>query len=422
MKQFVIIGNSAAGVSCVEAIRERDKESKIIVISDEDYNSYCRCLISYFLAGDVKEEKIILRPESFYKDNNVELKLNKKVIRVDPKKSRVVLEDKTQIAYDALLIASGAHPKMPDTPGIKKRGVFGLRTIKDALDISGLLITAKNTCVLGGGLVGLKAAYALHKRKSEVKVIVRSKQILSQIIDSEAAAIIQKRLEANGIEVILGEGVTEIIGNGDIRAVKLGSGKAIGTSLVVVGKGVAPNIELIKNSEIKFNTGIIASELLQSNIPNIYAAGDVCESFDLALDKYAVNAIWPAAVGQGKIAGANMAGESIRYPGSMGMNSLEFFGLPVVSLGVYKLKEDQRADYEVLKFSDPKNNTYRKVIIKKNVVVGAILIGGIVNSGVITRLIREKINVAPLRHRLLEENFGYPDIIDYVTEKENLYV
>ena len=121
MKQYLIIGNSAAGIAAVEAIRQKDKESKIIVISDEGYSAYCRCLISYFLAGEVKEDKLLYRPENFYKDNNVELHLNKKVTRVDPKKNRVICEDKTNFGYDNLLIATGASPKFPEkTKGIKK--------------------------------------------------------------------------------------------------------------------------------------------------------------------------------------------------------------------------------------------------------------------------------------------------------------
>jgi len=414
-KQFVIIGNSAAGIAAVEAIRLRDKESKIIVISDEDYSAYCRCLISYYLAGEVKEEKILYRPESFYKENNIELLLNKKVERVDPKKNRIICEDKTSLTYDALLIATGASPKFPETPGIKKKGVFGFRTIKDTKDISGLLPVTKSACVLGGGLIGLKAAYALRKRNIEVKVIIRSKQVLSQMLDFAAASLLARRLEENGIELILGEDVTEVIGNGDIKAVKLTSGKAIGVSLVIVGKGVEPNIDLVKDTEIKFNEGIIANNLLQTNIPNIYTAGDVCESFDLTLDKHSINALWPVAVEQGKISGVNMAGDSINYAGSLGINSIDFFGLPVISLGIFKVKEED-SSFEELKISDPKNNLYKKIILKNNILVGAILVGDIKNSGVFLRLIRERIDVSSLKDKLLQENFGYPDIMGLVSE------
>jgi len=421
MKQYVIIGNSAAGIAAVEAIRKRDKESKVIIISDEDYPAYCRCLISYYLAGEVKEDKILYRPENFYRENNLELLLNKKVERVDPKKNRVILEDKNQFNFDSLLIATGASPKFPTTPGIKKRGVFGFRTIKDAKDISGLLPVAKTACVLGGGLIGLKAAYALKKRNLEVKVIIKSKQVLSQMLDFEAAQFVQRRLEENGMEIILGQDVTEVIGNGDIKAVKLDSGKAIGCSLIIVGKGVSANIDLVKDTEIKVNEGIIANNLLQTNISNIYTAGDVCESFDVTLGHLSVNALWPVAVEQGKIAGANMAQDNIHYEGSLGMNSIEFFGLPIISLGIYKVKEAD-SSVEEFKIRDDKNNLYKKIILKDNIIQGAILIGEIKNSGIFLRLMREKIDVSTLKDRLLEENFGYPDIMGLVREKEQIYV
>jgi NAD(P)H-nitrite reductase large subunit len=421
MKQYIIIGNSAAGISCVEAIRQRDRESKIMVISDEDYPAYCRCLISYYLAGDVKEDKILYRPENFYRENNVDLFLNKKVIRVDPKKNRIILEDKTQFNYDVLLIATGASPKFPQLPGIKKRGVFGFRTLKDTQEIVGLLQVTKVACVLGGGLIGLKAAYALKKKNVEVKVVIKSKQVLSQMLDFEAAGFVQKRLEENGIEIILGQDITEIIGNGDIKAVKLDSGKAFESSMVIVGKGVAPNIDLIKETEVKFNEGILGNNLMQTNIPNIYTAGDCTESFDLTLGQHSINALWPVAVEQGKIAGANMAGESLSYDGSLGMNSIEFFGLPVVSLGIYKVKEGD-SNFSELKLYDKKANLYKKIILKDNFLVGAIFVGDIKNSGVFLRIIRERIEVSSFKARLLQENFGYPDIMDLVKDKEQVYV
>lgn len=423
MKQFVIIGNSAAGIAAVEAIRQKDKDSKITVISEEDYISYCRCMISYYLAGDVKEDKLIYRPESFYKDNNIELLLNKKVMRVDPKKNRVILADKNQLNYDALLIATGASPKIPEEiKGIHKTGVMGLRTIKDVKAIDAVLPVTKSACVLGGGLIGLKGAYALKRRNVDVKVIIKSRQVLSQMLDFESAQFLQRRLEENGIELVLGQDVTEVIGEGDIRAVKLDSGKVLGCYLVVVGKGVSPNVDLIKDTEIKIGEGLIADSLMRTNIPNIYTAGDVCESFDLTLGKASVNALWPVAVEQGKVAGSNMAGDNIRYEGSLGMNSVEFFGLPVISLGIYKVRQEESSRFEELKIQDVKNNIYKKLIFEGKFLVGAVLVGDISKSGVLLRLIRQKIDVSPFKDKMLEVNFGYPDIMEYVKEKESLYV
>jgi NAD(P)H-nitrite reductase large subunit len=332
-----------------------------------------------------------------------------------------VLEDKGQLGYDALLVATGARPKFPETKGIKKSGVFGLRTIKEAQNIAGLLPVTKTACVLGGGLIGLKAAYGLKKRNIDVKVIIKSRQVLSQMLDSESAGLVLRRLEEHGIEVILGQDAAEIIGEGEIKAVKLDSGKAIGCSMVIVGKGVSPNIELVKETPLRYNEGIIADEHLASNIPDIYTAGDVCENFDLTIGQHTINALWPVAVEEGKIAGANMAGENLSYAGSVGMNSLEFFGLPVVSLGIYKFKEGDTG-FSELKLSNPQEDLYRKLVIKENHLVGGIFVGKISNSGVFLRLIRERIDLSSFKDKLLEENFAYPVIKDFLKDKERIYV
>lgn len=420
MKNYLIIGNSAAGISGVSAIRKRDTESKITVVSDEEYPSYCRCLISYYLAGEVKKENIFYRPERFYKENNTEVLLGEKVLRVEPKKNQIICEDKSRLDYDALLIAAGASPKFPEIKGIKKNGVFGFRTFKDAKNIQDLLAVTKTACVLGGGLVGLKAAAALKKRNIEVKVIVKSKQILSQVLDEQAACFVQKRLEEHGVEMILGQDVVEIIGNGDVKAVKLDSGKVIAASLIIAAKGVEPNTAIAKDTDIKINTGIISDKHLTTNIPNIYTAGDCAESLDLVLGEYTINALWSVAVEQGRIAGANMAGDSINYEGSLGMNSLEFFGLPTVSLGDFKPKADKAI--EEIKISNPGLNIYKKLVIRNNLLVGAVLAGDIKNSGIFLRLIKEKIEVSAFKHKLLEDNFGFADIAEFVREKEQIFL
>jgi len=280
----------------------------------------------------------------------------------------------------------------------------------------------KSACVMGGGLIGLKAAYALRKRNIDVKVIIKSKQVLSQMLDFEAAGFVQKELQEHGIEVILGQDVTEIISEeGELKAVKLDSGKALACSMVVVGKGVSPNTGLVKDTEIKVNAGIIADNSLATSIPNIYTAGDVCESFDITLGKHTINALWPIAVEQGKVAGSNMTGANIDYEGSVAMNSIEFFGLPVVSLGAFKI-DPKDSSFEELKAIDTKENLYKKLILKGDILIGAIFAGDIKNSGVFLRLIRERVDVASIKDKLLKENFGFPDIIGLVKEKEKLYV
>jgi NAD(P)H-nitrite reductase large subunit len=243
------------------------------------------------------------------------------------------------------------------------------------------------------------------------------------MLDFEAAGFLQQKLEETGIDIILGADAMEIIGEeGRIMAVKLDSGKAFACSLVVVGKGVAPNIDLVKETEVKINEGILSNEFLQTSVPNIYTAGDVCESLDLAFGRPSLNALWPVAVEQGKIAGANIAGAKVKYAGSLAMNSLDFASLPVISVGRHKIKEEEKAMFEELKRVDKKAGLYRKLILKDNILLGAILVGDIKNAGVFLRLIRERIDICGFKDKLLLDNFGYPDILDFVKEEEKVYV
>ncbi len=419
MKDFVIVGNSAAGLSAAEAIRDKDKNSKITVISNEDYNSYCRCLISYFLAGDISEEKLAYKSESFYGQKSLDLILNKKVTKVEPKRNRIVLEDKTTIGYDVLLIATGASPKFPpELKGIKKRGVFGFRTIKDAKEILGLLPLSSTSFVLGGGLIGLKAACGLLKRKQEIKVVVKSRFILSQMLDEKGAGFFMRRFQRAGVEIMTGRDIVEILGNGDLKAVRLDTGKVIACSILVVGKGVSPNIDLIKDTQINTDKGIIVDKYMKTNIPNIFAAGDVAQSYDLVYKDSAVRALWQNAVEQGRVAGFNMTGQNIEYDGSMAMNSIEFFNLPAVSMGITRPKA---AEFEEIVFFDEKREIYKKFVLKENRLVGMIAIGDIRNCGVFLKLIKEGIDISSIKSRLKSENFSYASIWDLIKQKDEIY-
>ncbi len=420
MKGIVIIGNSAAGISAAEAIRSKDRNSNIAIISDEDYNSYCRCLISYFLAGDIPEEKLVYRPDTFYKQNNLSLILGKKVVKVDPKKNRVMLEDKASIGYDTLLIATGASPKFPEgLKGIKKRGVFGLRTINETKEILNLLPRSSSSCILGGGLIGLKAAYGLLKRKQELKVVVKSEFILSQMLDKKGSGLLMKRFQEAGVEIMNGRDIVEILGNGDLKAVKLDSGKVIACSILVIGKGVKPNTDLIKDTQIKLEKGILVDEYMKTNIPNIFAAGDVAQTFDVAYKNSAVNALWPNAIEQGRIAGLNIAGESVKYDGSMVMNSIEFFDLPIISMGITRPKGE---GFEELILFDDKRDIYKKFVLANNRLVGMIAVGDIRNCGVFLRLIKEGTDISLIKHELTQETFNYARVLDLVKQKDEFFM
>jgi len=419
--QYVIIGSSAAGISAIEAIRTKDKVSKIIVISDEKNPLYSRCLISYLLAGTIDEKKIWYKPGSFFKDNKVEALLGIKADKINIKKKEITLDNKEKIKFDRLLIATGASPKLENIPGIDKKGVFPLRTIEHAIEIQSMLDKVKSVAILGGGLIGLRAAYALKNRGKDVSVFVKSGSILSQIIDKDAAGLMQKRIEEKGIKIFTGVAAKEIQGDKSANRIIFDNGSEIvgngrdRSLLVIIGKGVSPNIEIAKDAGIKTNRGILANEHLETNVESIFTAGDVSETNDIALEESSMNAIWPAACEQGRIAGLNMAGENELYEGSLAMNSIEFFGLPVISVGITRPKSDK---YKEIVKKDPSKNIYKKIVLKNGIIKGVIFVNSIENIGVIGSLIKNKVDVSGVKDIILEDYFDYGKIATLVKKSK----
>lgn len=404
--QYVIIGSSAAGINAIEAIRTKDKKSKIIVVSDEKKPLYSRCLISYLLAGAIDKKKIWYR-HSFFKDNKVDAFLRVKAKEIDIKKRQVALSNKEKIKFDKLLIAIGSSAKLEDIPGIDKKGVFPLRTIEHALKIQAILDKVKNVAILGGGLIGLRAAYALKNRGKEVSVFVKSPYILSQIIDKGSSEIMREHIEKKGIKIFTGIAATEIKGAKSVSGIELSDKSIYDCELVIIGKGVSPNIEIAKDAGIKTNWGILTDEFLRTNIKDIFSAGDVCEAKDIALGEYSINAIWPVACEQGRIAGLNMCGEDEIYDGSLAMNSIEFFGLPVISIGITKPKEGH---YDEIVKRDTERNIYKKIVLKDGIIIGAVFLNSVEKIGVVGALIKNKVDITEIKDIILEDYFDYGNI------------
>ena len=413
--QYVIIGSSAAGISAVEAIRTKDKDSKIIVISDEKKPLYSRCLISYLLAGTIEEKKIWYRKDSFFKNNKADPLLGIKAEEINVKKKEIILNNKEKVRFDRLLIATGASPKLENIPGMDKKGVFPLRTIEHTIEIQAMLDKVKSVAVLGGGLIGLRAAYALKNCGKEVGVFVKSGSILSQIVDKDAASLMQKRIEEKGIRIFTGVAAKEITGDKSVKGIALDNGSKHACELVIIGKGVSPNMEIARDSGIKTNWGILTSDFLKTNIEDIFSAGDAAETNDIVLGESSINAIWPAACEQGRIAGLNMAGEKETYEGSLAMNSIEFFGLPVISVGITRPKS---AAYEEIVKKDAARNVYKKVVLKDGIIAGVVFVNSIENIGVIGALIKNKVDITGVKDIILEDYFDYGKIIPLIKKSK----
>lgn len=332
--KYVLVGNSAAGLFAAETIRAQDPRGEITVLTADVYPSYSRCLTTYYLAGDIGESQLFLRTSEELEALKLNLHYGCPVTGLNPVRREVLTATGEVFSYDKCLIATGASAVAPDVPGSTLPEVFTLRHLENARKIKALLVPGRRAVIIGGGLVSLKTAYALRKQGLEVKVIVSSGQILSQMLHEEAANILQKHLVEHGLEIILNANVSAIEGSEHVESVQLRGGTRLPADLIVVGKGVHPNTAPFAASGLNIRSGILVNERLETNLPNVYAAGDVAEAWDRLRRTQHVNAIWPNATQQGRIAGANMCGQSLTYPGSMGMNAVDFFGLKIVSVGI----------------------------------------------------------------------------------------
>ena len=418
MSEYVIIGGSAAGISSCEAIRENDKKGKITLISDEKLALYSRCLLTYYIAGKIGREKILFKNNDFYSTHAVDAMHGVKAASIDVKKKIVSLGDGKTVPYGKLLIATGSSSKKIGIPGEDKKGVFGLRNIDDADGIVSCIDKVDTAVILGGGLIGLRDAYALRLKGKKVKIIVKSPYILSQMLDKDAADILEARLTEEGIEIMKGLDAKEITGSGSVSGVTLDNGTRLSCQLVIVGKGVAPNTDIAKTAGVKIEDGIIADNHLLTSIKDIYAAGDVAQTRDIATGSPKINAIWPAAVEQGRSAGRNMSDKECAYDGSGMMNSIDFFGLSTISIGLTKTKDPR---CEELVSIDKDKKIYKKVIIRDNILLGAILVNKVANAGVYGIMIRKGIDVSSLKEKLLSDNFDYAKILPLVKKNPDKF-
>ena len=406
--EYVIIGNGIAGTSAAEAIRRLDRQGAITMIADEDEIPYCRPMISNLLAGDIAAERLAIRPSSFYDDLNIKPVLGRRVQSIDPAAGKVRVGDSDLIVpFDRLLIASGADPRISEVPGSQLPGAFCLRNRSQALDIMAAAEHGRKAVVVGGGLVGLKAAHALQSRGLQVVMLIRSAHPLRLQVDASAGRMILAKLREHGLQVLVEAEVAAFEGSGKVlENIVLADGQKIPADLAVIAKGVAPATGFAADGSISLGTGggIIVNDTLETTVPGIYAAGDVAETMDVARREKRVNAIWPEAVDQGIAAGFNMAGRRVAYRGSLSRNVMRIYGLDIMTAGVV---EPPAADdsYEVVAVTDKHRDIYHKLVFRDDRLVGMMLINGIEQGGVLLSLIRREVAIVEKKERLLEPGF-----------------
>ena len=399
--RILIIGAGAAGLSALKAIREIDSDAEVTVVKRESAPPYSLSSLPFNLAGEIKYEKMGRFSERYFQDMNANVVIGRVYgILTDAKK--VILEGGREIHYDKLLIASGSSPIMPRIAGLDKEGVHTMGSLSETWKMREAAKYAGKVVVVGAGFVGLEAAIALRKLGKKIVVVEMLERVLPKMLDTDMAAIVQEMLETKGIQIRLGDQVTEVLGDRHASGVRL-TDNDVDCDLVVMGIGVRPNVEFLKGSEVKVNRGVVVDDKMQTTATDVYAAGDIVETIDPLLGKSRIAAIWPNAIEQGRVAGRNMAGVGTRYSGLQSVNIINIFDVPVVALGLMSSDVEGSESLVVRR-----GGNTRKLIVKDDRPIGVQSIGYVRNLGYLFNLINKGQKLGDLREHILDERFAYP--------------
>ena len=379
---YVILGNGAAGLSAAKAIRERDKTGSVIMISNEAYPTYNRPMLTKSMVAELDAKEILVEPEAWYQENNIHLLLEKEVTGIHTDKKEITLSDGTALKYTKLIYALGSECFVPPIPGTDKPEVVAIRRMSDIEKIEAMLYRVQNVVVIGGGVLGLEAAWELKKSRKQVVVLEAAPQIMGRQLDEGASQMLTDISRSNGIDIHAGVQIASIEGESSVTGVKLADGREFPAELVIVSAGVRANVGAAKNAGLDINRGIVVNADMSTSDENIFACGDCAEYEGINY------AIWPQALEQGKVAGANAAGDALTY--TTVSAGLSFHGM---NTGLYAIGDNGKNPnliYRTVEFKDMGRKQYEKYYFMNNRLCGAILIGDTSKMAFVTEAVEQK--------------------------------
>lgn len=333
-QRYLIIGNGAAGVAAAEEIRRRDPHGKITILGDEPYPMYSRPGLAYLLLDEVSERQLLARRPEWYTQHRIKL-VHRRAAGLDIPARRVLLDGGRSLEFDQLLIATGARATPPPYPNAHLDGIFYLDTLAGAKDLLHGAHSAQRAVVIGGGITALEMAEGLAHLGVETHYFVRRNRLWGRVLSDLEATLIEQRMVARGITIHYNTEIADLSGDGEghIRAVTLKQGGEFACDLLGVAIGVKPHLDLVRNTPIQIERGILVDEYLQTNVPGIYAAGDCAQVYDRWTQSHQLDSLWPSAVAAGRVAGLNMSGEPQPFVKGIPFNVCLLFGLHITLIG-----------------------------------------------------------------------------------------
>jgi len=408
--KHVIVGNGVAGVTAARGIVRSDPGAQVHIFGFEPYPYYRRPLLWEFIAGQIERDVLYFRPLDWYAGRGIQLHLGARVTGLDPVGHRLYVEvsggrpaSARSVEYDRLLLTTGGRPFVPPCEGVDKDGVFTLRTLDDALAIKACAQEASRAIVIGGGLLGLETARALHTTGLKVTVIEFFPYLLPRQLDAQGAEVLQSLLEAQGLKIVTGGKTEAILGDGRANGVRLQDNRVIAGEMVIFSTGIRSDVALARTAGLEVNRGIVVNERLQTSADDIFAAGDAAEF------EGRVYGIIPAAIEQARVAAANMvAPGSAVYAGTLPTTTLKVAGAQLTSVGE---SVAQAEESDQLRRVDLAAGRYRKLVLRDGRIVGAISLNDKEWVRPITQLIEQGADVSAYANRLLDDDFDLKSLL-----------
>jgi nitrite reductase (NADH) large subunit len=410
VERVVVIGNGIAGISAADYVRRNHPECSIDVIAEEAYELYNRMAITRLIYGRSAMHGLQLNPDSWCESRNITLWLNTRASGIDRSARKVSIGTTEELAYDRLILATGSASFVPAIGGWGAPGTYALRTAADALDVRAFaqINGARTAIVAGGGLLGLEAAYALHKLGLQTTVLERSERLLRRQLDDRAGELLTSYLERLGISIVARAETESVSGNGRIHTVNLKDGRSMPGEILIAAAGITPNIDLAAAAGLETKKGVIVDDHMRTNDELIYAAGDVAEF------RGQIAGLWPAAVEQAKVAAeAAVLDATGPYTGTVPVTVLKVVGVDLTSLGRIELEP---GDEQIVQ-EEESSLRYGKLIIAGGRIVGAILLGYTSEVAFVTSAVKQGWDVSHVLNELRE---GRWDVLENVGKGRSL--
>ena len=406
--KYLIIGGGVAGTTAAETLRQNDPDGSIAIVSDEPYPFYSRIMLSKpnFFLGKLPFENIFLKKENWYQEHNINFIGGISANNLDPQKKTVSLSDGQNIEYEKLLLAIGGCARRWQIKGSDKKGICYLRTLDEAKEIIDAIKTAQKAVCIGGGFVSFETCELLRMKNIDTTLLVMEPYFWANLLDEESGLMIEDAIQKGGVKIFKNETTEEVLGDKKVKGLKTKTGKEFDADMVVVGIGIMCPVNTFQKNELAVGRGILANEYLETNLPDVWTAGDSAEFKDIILNEQVMLGNWVNAQMQGRVAALNMLGKKQPFR-MVSFYTTTAFGLNISFVGNVRIEEG----VTIIKRGSRESGSFGRILIKDGEIIGATLMNRTNEMAPISKLIENNFKITGHEKELADADFDLKKLV-----------